>query len=271
MASKEPSRKQEVSTQEAVISALKEIPLGEKGEALLQDLNDDGKCETAALEILRIVSAKVAKEGQYADEISSLQSLVGSFSKGSFEVTSGKLVIDGILGANTHSGFALNGTWNVLIDDNEDGDARVCKCYHSSYPLLDAGKDAERKAMDKALKGEDITLSGEHGFMLVCDSAFHNKDDAVPKETTAWLSGDAASKWYSYHAALAIDALLVHAATEKPYGFMIEISDEQTVTLQKNADGAIVGLCFETVYDEEDDDDEFEGSVASEGSDEDDN
>lgn len=274
MSSKEPSRKQQMSQQDAAISMLKEIPLGEKGEALLQDLKNDEKCGAAALAILRIVSAKVSKEGEYSNVISALQALINSLTKGVFEVTSGKLLIDSVLGASGHSGPALDGMWNIYIDDNEEGDARVCKCYHSSYPLFDENKEAERKSMDATFKSEDLTLSGECGFMFVCDNAFYNKDEAVPEETVAWLNGDTSTKWSSYHAALATDALLVHAATEKAYGFMIEISDEQVVTLQKNSDDVIVGICFETNYDDDDDDDddeEFDGSAASGDSEEEDN
>lgn len=268
MASKEPSRKQQMTAQEAAISALKGVPLGEKGEALLQDLRSNEKCAAAALALLRILSAQVAEEDQHAEALSMLRELIDSSGRGSFEVSSGKIAMDNVLGTSTYSGAALDGTWNFLIDDNEDGDARVCRCYHSSYPLLDAEKEADRAAMDKTFTGEETTLSGDHGFMFICDGAVHNTDEAVPKDTTIWLTGDRATKWYSYHAALATDLLLVHAATEKPYGFMIEIPDEQVVTVQKDSNGVIVGFYFETSYGDEDDEDDFEGSLASEGSDE---
>lgn len=267
MTPKEPPRKQQMTAQERAVSALEKIPLRERGEALLQDLKDGEKCAAAALAILKLLSAEVKEEGQYAEEMYILRELVESPGRGSFEISSGKVSMDNILGTNVYSGPALTGTWNFLIDDNDDGDARVCRCYHSSYPLLDEEKDKERDAMLKTFKEEETTLSGEHGFMFICDGATHNTDEAVPEDTVVWLKGDRASKWYSYHAALSTDVTLVHAATEKPYGFLIEIPDEQVVTVHKNSDGMIVGFQFETSYGDEDDEDDFEGSLASEPSD----
>lgn len=251
MSYKEPSRKQQEAATATLVTTLKTLPLGEKIESLKQELLSANKIGVTSLAILRLAAAKATKECQFDDEMNVFREHVDDLTTGTFSVSSGEIMLCNIFKGKDFRGKALDGSWEFTIEDTDDGDARICKCFHSSFHLLDNDKQADHKSLVANLKKKEVQISGEHNFMVLCDAKYYNNDETVPEETVVWVEKEGATKWISYHTALAIDATLEHAKTSTAYGFMIEIADEQPATIYLNDDGVAVGILFETSYSEE--------------------